>query len=119
MDTNINYGISPDFNPNLNYYQPPPDFNLTPSIPEVPAAPEVTVVKNNDKRTSYIIIGITAALALIAIITVIVLAVAKVGPFAPYKPVNPPNTFRPGGAVINLTPQQISQRKAALSNPGP
>ena len=75
-------------------------------------------VKDNSKKISYIIIGITAVLALIFIGIAIYSIATKSLLFPKFVPPGPENGFiAPGGEIIELTPEQIQQRKAILSQP--
>ena len=69
------------------------------------------------KRTSYIIIAITAVLALIFIILAVYSVVTKSLLFPKFSGPQDSEWIYPGGEIVTLTPEQVQARKALLSAP--
>ena len=70
------------------------------------------IVPTESKRSTYIIIGITAVIIIIFVGIAIYSIATQSLLFPAYTPPSSSAYYYPGGAVIKLTPEQIAQRKA-------
>jgi len=71
--------------------------------------------KDTSKRTSYIIIGITAGLALIFLGIVIYSAVSRTLLFPEFVPDQSGKFTYPLGRVVELTPEEVAKRQAIVN----